>query len=335
MVPSASDIEETSMTNERPDARSSWSDLIAGLEAMTEAERRQQIPGMTTEQLAEDFPALADIEVREETIDGDVGLVPARSYRGPGARDAIGLVWVHGGAFIGGHLDMPEAHWVSLMLASRGFSVLSVDYRKCLCGVHFPAPSDDVLAAWQWAVRHAETLGTSAQRLHLGGASAGANLVAGVTKRLRDVGELMPQSIVLVYPLVHPELPPVSAELQEALRVDPPVLPLMDGVRELNVNFVGNEVGLADPYAFAGLGDVSGQPPIYVLNAEADELRSSGEAYADRLRGAGVPVLLEFEPGARHGHINEPYLDAAQRSVDRIVHWLAGELGHQRRSDRR
>ena len=67
-------------------------------------------------------------------------LVPARLYRDASA-EASGraLVWVHGGAFIGGHLDMPESNWVALELAARGIPVLAVDYVKCLGDVHFPA----------------------------------------------------------------------------------------------------------------------------------------------------------------------------------------------------
>jgi acetyl esterase/lipase len=103
---------------------------------------------------------------------------------------------VHGGGFVGGDLDMAEANWVSLALAARGYAVLSVEYRKALHGVHFPIPSDDVLAAWNWATAHAPDFGAAPDALHLGGASAGGNLVAGVTKRLRDANGVVPVSLV-------------------------------------------------------------------------------------------------------------------------------------------
>jgi acetyl esterase/lipase len=45
--------------------------------------------------------------------------VPARLYRDAGAAaSGNALVWVHGGAFIGGHLDMPESNWVARALAA-------------------------------------------------------------------------------------------------------------------------------------------------------------------------------------------------------------------------
>ena len=92
-------------------------------------------------------------------------------------------------------------------------------------------------------------------------------------------------------------------------------------VREINVNFAGS--ALDDPYAFAANGDVSGQPPVYILNSDADPLRSSGEAYAAQLAEAGVEVRLEIEPDTEHGHLNEPDSPGGRRSIDRLVRWLA------------
>ena len=170
-----------------------------------------------TRELVDRFPELASVEVDDMTIDGPHATVPTRRYRVPGLPVKVAFVWVHGGGFISGDLSMPEAHWVGLMLASRGVPVLSIDYHKCLRGVHFPIPSDDVLAAWLWAVGHANELGTTAEHLHIGGASAGAKLAAGVTKRLRDGAGPSPASLVLAYPSLHRELPPPSAELSATL----------------------------------------------------------------------------------------------------------------------
>ncbi len=267
------------------------------------------------------FPELADVDVRDVLIDGRHGGVAGRIYRGTDAAET-GFVWVHGGAFIGGDLDMPEAHWVSLALAARGISILSLDYNKALGGVHFPIPSHDVLDGWLWASTNADQLGVEREGLHLGGASAGANLVAGVTKRLRDGAGPLPSSVVLVYPIVHAELPPFSDELREALAREKPSLFSAETVREMNLQYAGSESALRDPYAFAGMGDVTGQPPVYILNSEADSLRASGEAYGDALRYAGSNVTVETEPGTHHGHLNGPDEPGAVESINRLVKWL-------------
>ena len=81
-----------------------------------------------------------------------------------------------------------------------------MDYTKCLGDVHYPVPSDDVLAAWKHARAHAvELLGVSPDALVLGGASAGGTLTAGAIARLRDAGADVPAGLVSVYPAAHPD----------------------------------------------------------------------------------------------------------------------------------
>ena len=312
------------MTEETVSARRpSFREIVHAFETMDPEVLAAQMPkSPDTATIVDHYPELAAVAVRDITIPGPHGDVPARLYRRPASVADAALVWVHGGGFIAGDLDMPESHWVGLALAAVGLPVLAVDYRKCLHGVHYPIPSDDVLAAWRWALQHASDLGTTAERLHLGGASAGGALVAGVTKRLRDGAGPMPASVVLVYPLVHAELPPLSEELAAATaglteNAFPPKV-----VRELNEWFAGTEAALADPYVFAGTGDVSGQPPVYVLNSEADHLRASGEAYAAQLEAAGGRVRVELEPGSQHGHLNAPFEPVGERSMGRIIEWL-------------
>lgn len=263
---------------------------------------------------------LAAIETRDIAVTGPHGDVPTRLYRHPTTPPRGGFVWVHGGGFAAGDLDMAEAHWVSLSLAARGFGVLSVDYQKCLGDVHYPEPSDDVLAAWQWAVEHADEL-TPSGPLHLGGASAGASLAAGVTKRLRDGEGSPPESLVLVYPTLHAHLPEMTDELAAATEEIRAAMPA-ELFAWMQLNYAGTEEVFADPYAFPGVGDVGGQPPVYILNSETDVLRASGEAYAASLADAGVEVICEYEPDTGHGHLNEPALEGATRSVERIVAWL-------------
>lgn len=262
------------------------------------------------------FPELGHVGVAPVSIDSADGVIAARHYQ-PAIPVKARYMWVHGGAFIAGDLDMPESHWVALSLAAAGIEVLSVDYRKAIGGVRFPAPSDDVLAAWRWAVAH---LGSD---VHLGGASAGANLVAGVTTRLRDAGEALPSTLVLVYPLVHSTLPPASVELAAATADLPAELLFEpDAVLELNLNYAGDH--MSDPHAFPGEGDGAGFPEVYILNVEKDVLRASGERFATQLASSGVRVKSEFEPGARHGHLNEPGDPGALRSLARITAWILG-----------
>lgn len=280
------------------------------------------LSAMDTTEIFRRFPELGNVDVRDVVIDGPHGDISGRVYKGTKG-SGTGLVWVHGGAFIGGDLNMPEAHWVSLAVAAKGFVVLSLDYHKALRGVHYPVPSDDILAGWLWATDHADDLGAQPKDLHLGGASAGANLVAGVTKRLRDGAGRQPASLVLVYPIVHPELPPLSAELEAKVAGEKPAVSFpAEAVREFNLQYAGSENAFGDPYAFAANGPLAGQPPVYILNSEVDFLRASGEAYGEELRIAGVDVTVATELGTHHGHLNGPDEPGAFASIDRLTSWL-------------
>ena len=91
---------------------------------------------------------------------------------------------------------------------------------------------------------------------------------------------------MLAYPVMHAELPPASDELRAALAARPPEFLTPQVMRDLNLNWVGREALFDDVYAFPGNGDLSGLPPTYVLNSEADSLRSSGERFGEQLAAA-------------------------------------------------
>ncbi|MEI5582901.1 MULTISPECIES: alpha/beta hydrolase [unclassified Agromyces] len=113
------------------------------------------------------------------------GLVRVYPVDAAAPRPAPGLVWAHGGGFVAGDLDMPEADSVARAVAARGIGVVSIDYRLAVDdAARYPAGSDDVLAAWRWTVEHAAELRLDPARLVIGGASAGANLVTGAVLRL-------------------------------------------------------------------------------------------------------------------------------------------------------
>ena len=88
--------------------------------------------------------SIPDVAIEATSIPGPHGDIPVRAYRPSAAsRAAPGLLWMHGGAFVAGDLEMPEAHVVSAELASRGAIVVSVDYRLATATVRYPVPLDD------------------------------------------------------------------------------------------------------------------------------------------------------------------------------------------------
>ncbi len=299
------------------------SEWIQGLESGEPAELRL---GIDTASLVERAPELGAVHVDDLELEGPHGPIPARRYLAP--QPAAGLVWVHGGGYVAGDLDMPESHWVSLALAAAGVSVVALDYRKALHGVRHPVPSDDVLAGWREVRRRAAEFGLPDGPLFLGGASAGANLAAGVTVRLRQGGatDEVPAGLALVYPLLHAELPAPDEELEAALAILPPESHIPPGfAARLNENLFGPTGDMADPVAFPAFADLEGFPPLLVVNADTDELRTSGEAFAALATDAGVPVELVREEGSVHGYLDHPGDPRAERTLERLARWILAD----------
>jgi acetyl esterase len=266
-----------------------------------------------------------DVHVQATAVPGPHGDIPVRIYRRHDPEvPAPMLVHCHGGAWVAGDLDMPEAEAVSRIIAHRtGCVVMSVDYRLATEGVFYPVPLDDVVAAFTWAVDHAGDLGVDPDRVSLSGCSAGGNLAAAAALRLRDEGGHVPRTSVLIYPCVHAELPTLSEELSikvsalsDAAAFRPQILtPVIE-------NYLGSAVAEAPAYAMPALGELADLPPTLVINCEYDALRASGEVYAEALRTAGVHVEESCAPGVPHGHLNAPWGEAADASIELIIDWL-------------
>jgi acetyl esterase len=278
------------------------------------------------------------VDTSEASADGRHGAIPLRIYRPLRRHETVAelpaLIWLHGGGWLAGDLDMPEADTVGRELAHRADAVvLTVDYRLASNGVTYPVPHDDVVDAFRWATRHAAELRIDPQRISLGGASAGANLACGAALRLRDdAHDPQPSRLLLVYPLVHAKVPPRSPAQEVAMADVPAVLRFPDDlIEQLVANYLGRPFD--DPselpaYAVpAEAGSVQGLPPTLVITCEYDDLRPSGEALAHMLEEASVPVLLEKEDGVLHGHLNEdPRIPQVDHSLSLLAAAICGDF---------
>jgi acetyl esterase len=260
------------------------------------------------------------VETRAQSAPGPHGPVPVRVYVPDGdAADRPCLVWVHGGAFVGGDLEMPEADWTARQICQRaGAVVVSVDYRLCTDGVHYPVPHDDVVAAYRWTRDNAAELGVDPARMSLGGASAGGNLSIGAALKLRDTDGQPPAALLPIYPVAHAVVPPASASLAAKMAEVPALLRFFPPqMTWLNENFLGGPLSGANGYAFGANAVLEGLCPTLVINAEYDDLRSSGEDFVARLALAGVDVRQVTAVGMLHGFLNtRPDLQPVGQALD-------------------
>jgi acetyl esterase len=264
------------------------------------------------------------VHIRGEFASGPHALVPVRIYAPAEevAADAPCLVWLHGGAFVTGDLDMREADWTAREVCSAARAiVVSVDYRLAAGGVCYPLPHDDAVAAIAWVRERAGALGVDPARITIGGASAGANLTAGAALKLRDRDRWVPAALVLAYPALHVRIPVPSASLAAALAELPPLFhaPTGDEVA-ISENYLGGSLSSADGYAFPAGAILDGLCPTLVLNAQYDRLRASGEAFTAAAALAGVDVRQVMIPGMLHGFLNLPAeVEPVRRSLDLIA----------------
>ena len=269
---------------------------------------------------------------------GLVRVYPARVIERP----TPGLVWLHGGGFAAGDIDMPEADHVARTLADAGTTVLSVDYRLAPLPdgweplavepgrerAAFPAASDDTLAVWDWLHTEAATLGVDPARLAIGGASAGANFGAGAVLRLFANDRGVPALVLLAYPTLLAEQPDPDEALRAALDAQPEADRFgRDAVLGMYENYLGGSVVGAPLAAIPGLAtadELAEFPPTLIVAGDVDELRVSSEHFARTLAAAGREVEHVIEPGTDHGHLNRPDEgDAASLTLARFAARLA------------
>jgi acetyl esterase/lipase len=227
---------------------------------------------------------------------GPAGPLPYRMYRpldaAPGPLPA--LVYFHGGGFVIGDLDTTEGLCRMLANAS-GCRVISMEYR--LAPEHrFPAAIEDAYAAVSWVAGHARALGIDADRIAIGGDSAGANLATITCQTAKQRGAPNLALQLLLYPTTDATTEtPSRRALAEGYLLE------KKSIDWFFAQYVPAGIEAADPRISPLLAaNLSGLPPAHIHTAEFDPLRDEGKAYADRLAAAGVEVEYTCHPGMIH-----------------------------------
>lgn len=262
--------------------------------------------------------------VVDRLVPGPAGLIPIRVYEPDGLDEAApALVYLHGGAWVMGSVEITDAPCRDLAHHTRS-KVVSVEYRLAP-ETRYPGGLEDCYAALSWVSEHAEELGVDPHRIGICGDSAGGNLAAVVTHLCRERGgpDLVFQA--LVYPVV--DAGPIG--ISDTPLIDRGVIPRR--VPEQTVFYrelyLESEAQLSDPHVVPLLAaDFSGLPPAYVVTCEYDRLVAADEAYAQRLRDAGVPVTRRHFDEEVHGFF---WTSERVRPNYRVVMEEIGEVFHR------
>lgn len=268
-----------------------------------------------------DLPEVVAL-IEERVMPGPEGPIPLRVYVPEGNGPFPVLVYYHGGGWVLCDLSVHDS--VCTRLANGAHClVVSVGYR--LAPEHkYPAAAEDAYAALQWVVENAAGLQGDPQRVAVGGDSAGGTLAAVVSLMARDRGGHRPVFQLLVYPVTdHNFDTPSYRENAEG------VLLTRNDMQWFWGHYLASPEDGRQPYASPlRAADVSGLPPAMVATAEYDPLRDEGEAYAARLRQAGVPVALTRYDGLIHAFINRTQrFSKARQAMADVVAALRRALG--------
>ncbi|ORW97670.1 esterase [Mycobacterium sp. IEC1808] len=259
-------------------------------------------------------------EVRDCMIDGPGRDIPVRVYRPEiGDTSLPILVYAHGGGFVFCDLDSHDA--LCRDIANRVLAVvISVDYR--LAPEHrWPAAADDVYTVVRWAARNASDLGGEADRLAVGGDSAGGNLAAVTALMARDRGNPPLAAQFLIYPVVAANFHNESYRLFGHGFYNP--RPALQWYWD---QYVPSLADREHPYATPMNAELDGLPPAVMVIAGHDPLRDEGLMFGEALQAAGVPTVQLRYDGGIHGFMTMPMLDLAHRAREEAAAALADML---------
>lgn len=249
------------------------------------------------------------------------GSVTLRVYRPSEATDLPVLMYMHGGAFALGDLNMHD-EFLRILANSADIVIVSVDYR--LAPEHpYPAGLDDCIDVWSWLQTGPAEVPADISRLAIGGDSAGGSLAFALTQRARDEGKLVPKVVLTAYGtaetrITNPEFGSREGNL------------LTNGDCEHFWNLYAPEGSpqRADPYCNpAKATDLSNLGANLVITSEYDPTRDATEDYAKRLKAAGNIVELTRYDGVLHGFFTMPaFIPEARQSLHQTVAFLKEHL---------
>ena len=172
--------------------------------------------------------------------------------------------------------------------------VVSVDYRRAP-EHRFPAAWDDALAAYRWALENAASINGIPSKVALAGESAGGNLALATAIAARDAGLQQPAHVVSNYPVTQTSVN-TESYLENAI-----AKPLDRAMVEWFVDkLINSKEDLKDPRLQLIDADLRGLPPVTLINARIDPLRSDGAKMEDALEDANVPVERREYEGVTH-----------------------------------
>ena len=199
------------------------------------------------------------------------------------------ILQLHGGGYYGKMHNTYRDMAALYHEVSKGFDVLSVDYR--VAPKHpFPAALEDAIEAYQWI------LSKNYNKIFVAGDSAGGGLALALCLYLRNHEISMPHGIITMSAWT--DLTKSGESYQENFEIDPIFGGNMDSLI-YKEGYYRND-NPENPYISPVNGEYYGFPPMLMQVGEYEMLLSDTLAVAKKARAAGVPVKEHIYKGMFH-----------------------------------
>jgi acetyl esterase len=235
-----------------------------------------------------------DVTSVDRAIPGPASSLPVRVYTPGGQGPFPVVVYFHGGGWVIADKAVYDAGARGLSKAAKAV-VVSVDYRLAP-EAKFPAAWDDALAAYKWVATNATTIQGDPTKLALAGESAGGNLAVATAVAAHAAGLTPPRAVLAVYPVAQ------TGDMSTPSYVDSATAkPLNKAMIAWFVDKLLPTPGdKTNPRLDIIHANLAGLPPVTIINAQIDPLRSDGEMLQKGLEKAGVKVERKVYSGTTH-----------------------------------
>ena len=249
-------------------------------------------------------------------VTGAAGSLKANIYTPDGAGPFPIIVYYHGGGWVIADKNVYDGGARALAINAKAV-VISADYRQ---GPEhrFPAAHDDALAIYEWALKNAASVNGDVKRIALAGESAGGNLAVATAIAARDKKLPAPLAVISVYPIAVGDT--TTPSYVENAMAKPLNRAMMSWFFD---NYQRTPADRQDPRINLVGADLKGLPPVTIINAQIDPLRSDGEMLAEKIRAAGGSVEQKTYNGVTHeffgmGAVHAKARDAEAQAADAL-----------------
>ncbi|MFK0232840.1 alpha/beta hydrolase [Streptomyces vinaceus] len=258
---------------------------------------------------------------------GPTGSVRARIVKPAGAAGALPVVvYIHGAGWVFGNAHTHD-RLVRELAVGAGAAIVFPEY-DLSPEVRYPVAIEQNFTVAQWVVAQGASQGLDTTRIAVAGDSVGGNMTAALTLMAKERGGVPLLQQVLFYPVTD-----AAFDTGSYRQFATGYYLRRDGMQWFWDQYTTDEAQRAQITASplrATTEQLTGLPPALVITGEADVLRDEGEAYANKLRAAGVPVTAVRFQGAVHDfamldalretHAAETAIALAARTLHTALH---------------